>query len=161
MVDTLTKAQRSERMSRVRAKDTGPEMRLRRLLHRLGNRYRLHARNLPGKPDLVFKSRSKVVWVHGCFWHRHLDPACKLSRIPKSRGEFWVPKLEGNRLRDLKNESRLRDQGWDYLIVWECELQDEVKLANRVCNFLEQDTSSGHAALRARKRSGSMTRSKS
>ncbi|MBN8734394.1 MAG: DNA mismatch endonuclease Vsr [Acidobacteria bacterium] len=101
-MDTLTAAARSERMSRVRHKDTRPELVVRRLLHGLGYQYRLHRSDLPGKPDLVFASRGKVVFVHGCFWHRH-SARCPLTRLPKSRLEFWRPKLEANRLRDEQN----------------------------------------------------------
>src|SRR5664279_1164504 len=104
MVDTLTKAERSARMARIRGKDTGTELVVRSLIHSLGYRYRLHAKSLPGRPDLVFRKRRKVVFVHGCFWHRHDDPGCKLARLPKSRLEFWVPKLEGNRDRDRTNQ---------------------------------------------------------
>src|SRR5687768_17294491 len=104
MVDTLSKSARSERMSRIGAKDTKPEMAVRRLVHSLGYRYRLHRRSLPGNPDLVFPARRKAIFVHGCFWHRHPDSSCKLARLPKSRGDFWIPKLEANAERDLRNE---------------------------------------------------------
>ena len=137
MPDTLTEAERSERMSRVRGKDTKPELRVRRLIHALGYRYRLHRKDLPGRPDLVFPSRRKVVFVHGCFWHRHPDPACTLARLPKSRLEFWKPKLEGNRARDEKNLAELREAGWLPLVVWECELRDEAALRTRIESFLE------------------------
>jgi len=133
-MDTLTPEQRSERMSRVRNKDTKPEMRVRRLVHALGYRYRLHGGRLPGRPDLVFKSRRKVIFVHGCFWHRH--EGCALCRMPKSRLRFWKPKLNANRERDLANQDRLTELGWDYLIVWECELRDMDVLASRVSSFL-------------------------
>jgi DNA mismatch endonuclease, patch repair protein len=93
MTDTLTLRERSERMALVRGKNTGPEMAVRKLVHRLGYRYRLHIRTLPGKPDLVFAGRRKVIFVHGCFWHRHPDKTCKLARMPKSRLEFWGPKM--------------------------------------------------------------------
>lgn len=137
MVDTLTPAQRSERMSRVRGKDTRPEMRVRRLIHGMGYRYRLHARDLPGRPDIVFRPRRKVIFVHGCFWHRHPDPACKLARMPKSRLEFWEPKLRGNRERDERNQARLREMGWDVMIVWECLTRDAEELKMNIMAFLE------------------------
>src|SRR6266699_3209467 len=105
-MDTLTPVERSERMSRVRAKDTAPEITVRRAVHGLGYRYRLHARDLPGHPDLVFRKRHKVIFIHGCFWHRHEN--CKLSRLPKSRLEFWRPKLESNRQRDSRNQALLK-----------------------------------------------------
>jgi DNA mismatch endonuclease (patch repair protein) len=136
MTDTLTKPDRSARMARVRGKDTKPEMVVRRLVHGLGYRYRLHRRDLPGTPDLVFPGRHKVVFVHGCFWHRHPDPACKLARWPKSRLEFWKPKLEGNRARDLVNQEKLRDLGWGVLVIWECELGNPASLADRLTEFL-------------------------
>lgn len=98
--DTLSPQERSERMGRVRNKDTKPEMVVRRLTHSLGYRYRLHGRKLPGRPDMVFAGRKKVIFVHGCFWHRHDEQNCPLTRWPKSRLEFWVPKLEKNKQRD-------------------------------------------------------------
>lgn len=134
MVDTLTKRERSERMGRVKGADTKPEMVVRRLVHAMGYRYRLHARDLPGKPDIVFRRRKKVIFVHGCFWHRH--PECKLARIPKSRPDFWVPKLEGNRERDIRNQEELARMGWRTLVVWECEIVDRGELGNRIEAFL-------------------------
>jgi len=139
MVDTLTAAARSERMSRVRAKDTKPEMIVRRLVHGMGYRYRLHDRQLPGSPDLVFRSRRKVVFVHGCFWHRHPDSSCKLARMPKSRQDFWGPKLEGNRERDERNREALDREGWRQMVVWECECRHEEQLRNKLRDFLEDD----------------------
>ena len=135
--DTLTHAERSERMARIRGKDTGPERRIRRLLTALGFRYRLHYSKLPGRPDIAFPGRRKVIWVHGCFWHRH--PGCSSARLPKSRLEFWKPKLEGNRNRDLRNEADVRAAGWDTLVVWECELSDELALVTRLRSFLDGD----------------------
>lgn len=136
MTDTLTPAARSERMSRVRRKDTKPELVVRRLIHGMGYRYRLQACELPGRPDLVFRPRRKAIFVHGCFWHRHSDPACKLARLPKSRPEFWLPKLEANRQRDERNEAALRDQGWGVLTIWECQLGRLDDLRGRVAAFL-------------------------
>src|SRR5690349_18847706 len=109
-MDTLSQAERSERMARVRAKDSRPELTVRRLVHGMGYRYRLHDPRLPGKPDLVFRSRRRVIFVHGCFWHRHADPACRLARLPKSRLEFWLPKLEANRTRDRINQEKLESE---------------------------------------------------
>ena len=137
--DTLTPAARSERMSRIRNKDTRPEMQVRRLAHGLGYRYRLHGANLPGKPDLVFSRRRKVIFVHGCFWHRHPDIHCKLARLPKSRLDFWRPKLENNRARDLENQKKLAMEGWQVLVLWECELHDVHSLEQRIRNFLEDE----------------------
>ncbi|MDG5750476.1 DNA mismatch endonuclease Vsr [Qipengyuania sp. XHP0211] len=137
MVDSLNPLERSARMARVRGKDTKPELRVRRLVHRMGYRYRLHRRSLPGSPDLVFGPRRKVIFVHGCFWHRHEAPSCKLARIPKSRVEFWVAKLEGNRERDERNIAKLRKLGWDVLVIWECETRDESAMGLRVQTFLD------------------------
>lgn len=135
-MDTLTPEQRSERMSRVRGKDTKPELVVRRLVHGLGYRFRLHRRDLPGSPDLVFPGRRKVIWVHGCFWHQHPDPNCKLARMPKSRLEFWEAKLSANRERDAVKMTELTALGWDALVVWECEIKDRGVLAARLKEFL-------------------------
>lgn len=113
---------RSEQMARVRGKDTKPELKVRRFLHAAGLRFRLQAKELPGRPDIVFRSRRVAVFVHGCFWHRHDDPYCKLSRMPKSRQEFWGPKLKANAERDRRNVHALRELGWTVEVVWECDL---------------------------------------
>ncbi|MEM7495175.1 MAG: DNA mismatch endonuclease Vsr [Myxococcota bacterium] len=138
MTDTLTPRARSERMRRVRSKNTKPEITVRVLLRSLGYRYRLHGKNLPGKPDLVFPGRRKVIFVHGCFWHRHPDPTCGLARMPKSRLEFWRPKLEGNRRRDLEKQERLKKLGWKFFIAWECELRDKAGLERRIKKFMSE-----------------------
>jgi len=135
-VDTLTPEQRSERMSRVRGRDTKPELLVRRLVHGMGYRYRLHRHDLPGKPDLVFPARRKVLFVHGCFWHRHPDPACPLARLPKSRLDFWGPKLETNRKRDERNIVLLAELGWDVLVIWECQTKNREELQARIGEFL-------------------------
>jgi DNA mismatch endonuclease, patch repair protein len=137
-MDTLDPKQRSERMSRIRGKDTGPEMTVRRLVHGMGYRYRLHRRDLPGRPDLVCATRRKVIFVHGCFWHRHGDSRCKLSRLPKSRLEFWETKLENNRRRDSVKQKELWAAGWDVLVVWECQVNNKASLAETIKAFLEQ-----------------------
>lgn len=133
--DTLSPVRRSELMSRVRSKDTKPEMRVRRMVHAMGYRYRLHHGKLPGRPDMVFPKRRKIIFVHGCFWHRHED--CRRNRTPKSRREFWDAKLEKNRLRDLENQSKLREMGWDVLVVWECETEEAAGFPGRIMSFLE------------------------
>lgn len=125
-------------MSRVRGKDTKPEMLVRRLVHAAGYRYRLHVRNLPGKPDLVFSARRKVVFINGCFWHRHRN--CALARLPKSRTEFWTEKLERNKARDDRNVAALRDLGWDVLTVWECEIRDPAAVMRRLEAFLDNSS---------------------
>jgi len=137
MVDTLSPEDRSHRMSLVRGTDTKPEMFVRKLVHGMGYRYRLHQHNLPGTPDLVFKSRKAVIFVHGCFWHRH--EGCPQARIPKSRVDFWTKKLEGNRLRDEQKLSMLRTARWRVLIVWECELKNKEALAKKLRLFLDEE----------------------
>jgi DNA mismatch endonuclease (patch repair protein) len=137
MADTLTKAERSERMGRIRNKDTKSEMRVRKIVHGMGYRYRLHKANLPGKPDLVFAGRKKVIFVHGCFWHRHPEPSCPLARLPKSKLDFWVPKLEANRQRDEANVRELEQAGWAVLTIWECQLKNEKELKSRIQGFLQ------------------------
>lgn len=134
--DTLTPEERSKRMSLVRSKDTKPEMIVRRLVHGFGYRYRLHVKDLPGRPDMVFPSRRAVIFVHGCFWHQHPDPACKLARQPKSRMDFWRPKLLSNRVRDERNIESLTSLGWRVLSVWECEVRDQERLREKVVGFL-------------------------
>jgi DNA mismatch endonuclease (patch repair protein) len=137
-MDTLTATERSERMARVRYKDTKPELTVRRMVHALGFRYRLHDGTLPGKPDLVFAGRRKVIFVHGCFWHRH-GARCPLTRLPKSKLAFWQPKLEENRKRDKRNAHSLRALGWDMLVVWECQLRNLEPIKTKITRFLERD----------------------
>ena len=122
-------------MARVRSKNSRPEMVVRRLVFSLGYRYRLHARDLPGHPDLVFRPRRKVIFVHGCFWHRH--QLCPLARMPKSRLDFWQPKLEGNRLRDQRNRRDLAKAGWKVLTIWECQLKNPERLEEIIKRFLD------------------------
>lgn len=134
MVDRLTRTQRSRLMSRVGSRDTGPELRVRSLLHRLGYRFRLHRRDLPGTPDIVLPGRAKVVLVHGCFWHGH---ACKVGKMPKSRTDYWEPKIADNRRRDARKRRQLSALGWRSLVVWECETRDEERLARKLVRFLD------------------------
>jgi DNA mismatch endonuclease (patch repair protein) len=135
-MDTLTPEERSERMGRVRNRDTKPELKVRRLLHRMGYRYRLHARDIPGRPDVVFRKRRKAIFVHGCFWHRHPDPACPLARTPKSRHEFWEAKFAANVARDARVADELSHRGWGVFTVWECQLRDTGDLERRLREFL-------------------------
>lgn len=136
-VDTLSPRQRSERMSLVRGRDTQPELKVRKALHARGYRYRLHSKRLPGRPDIVFVSKRKVVFVHGCFWHRH--EKCRLARMPKSREEFWRTKLEANRRRDSIKNMQLSELGWDVMVVWECELRDMDEVIAKLEDFLNKD----------------------
>lgn len=128
---------RSRIMRAVKSKDTKPEMIVRRLVHSLGYRYRLHRRELPGKPDLVFGARRKVVFIHGCFWHGH---DCKRgSRRPKTNINYWSRKISRNRERDANAQESLRRDGWAVLVIWECELKDSNILQQRLVGFLEND----------------------
>lgn len=133
-MDTLTVAQRSERMSRIRSKDTRPEILVRRALHRLGYRYRLHRRDLPGVPDIVFPSRKKVIFVHGCFWHGHAG--CNVANVPKSRRAYWLEKFARNKKRDQENIRKLRRAGWDVFVVWECQIKAIDRIEAKAVKFL-------------------------
>lgn len=130
MADRLTPEHRSWNMSQIRATDTKPERIVRSVLHRLGFRFRLHRNDLPGKPDIVLPKHNTVVFVHGCFWHRH--PGCRLAYTPKSRQTFWREKFERNCQRDQRVRAQLRALGWRAIIVWECETRDITKLRNRL-----------------------------
>lgn len=137
MADIVDPQTRSRMMSGIRGKHTQPEMLVRRLLHAMGYRYRLHARELPGTPDIVFRRRRLAIFVHGCFWHQHPDPECRLAAMPKSRVEFWKPKLEGNRARDLAHVAALEAMGWKVLLVWECQLRDRERLGKLLQQFID------------------------
>lgn len=124
-------------MSRVRSKDTRPELKIRSLIHRMGYRFRKHRADLPGRPDITFAGRRKVIFVHGCFWHRH-DWVLG-NRTPKSRLQFWIPKLAANKARDESNRSKLVAAGWAALVLWECELRDLNRVADRIKDFLDEE----------------------
>jgi DNA mismatch endonuclease (patch repair protein) len=111
---------------------------IRRLVHGLGYRYRLHGKHIPGHPDLVFASARKVIFVHGCFWHRHGDSACRLARLPKSRLDFWLPKLTLNAERDVRNQAKLEEMGWKWQVIWECEIGDRAGLESKIRMFLKK-----------------------
>jgi DNA mismatch endonuclease (patch repair protein) len=135
-LDALTREQRSENMRRIRSKGMKPELEVRKLVHSLGYRYRLHVSSLPGKPDLVFASRRKIIQVHGCFWHQHKDPACKIVRKPKSNSSYWIEKLKRNEERDSNQSAWFAKEGWNVLTVWECYLADQEKLTRVIATFL-------------------------
>ncbi|MCH9019676.1 MAG: DNA mismatch endonuclease Vsr [Proteobacteria bacterium] len=135
-MDILTKIQRSERMRRVRQKGTAPEIEVRRLLFRMGYRYRVNVRKLPGSPDIVFPGRRKAIFVHGCFWHSHDDPICPLATKPKSNRPFWEKKLRDNRDRDVKKLSELGQLGWQSFVIWQCQLKNVSKLKQLLKIFL-------------------------
>jgi DNA mismatch endonuclease, patch repair protein len=134
MTDRLSPEARSALMANIRDKDTQPELAVRRLLHRLGYRFHVHHRSLPGSPDLAFTARRKVVFIHGCFWHYH--DGCRFAHVPKSRSDYWCTKFDKNRARDERNLSALRESGWESFIVWECQLADRAALAERLLAFL-------------------------
>ena len=137
MADTVSPKRRSEIMSNIRARGMKPEMTVRRITHAMGYRYRLHRKDLPGKPDLVFPGRRKVIFVHGCFWHQHADLACKISRRPRSNQYYWLPKLERNATRDAEHQARLTELGWGVLVIWECDVESGDGIADLIREFLE------------------------
>ncbi|MBS1190092.1 MAG: very short patch repair endonuclease [Rhodocyclaceae bacterium] len=137
MIDTRTASKRSEIMSKVRSKNTAPEMVVRRLIFGMGYRYRLHVASLPGKPDIVLSRRKKIVDIRGCFWHGH--EGCRYGNLPKSRLDFWSAKIERNRERDAANLATLARRGWRVLVVWQCELKNIKSLKKRLHEFIESE----------------------
>jgi DNA mismatch endonuclease (patch repair protein) len=123
-------------MQAIRSKDTKPELLVRRLVYRMGYRYRKHRKDLPGKPDLAFGPRRKVIFVHGCFWHAHNDPSCPDSRKPRINRSYWLPKLMRNKQRDKEHLEALAALGWETLVIWACEMHDQGSLQNRIRRFL-------------------------
>ncbi len=142
MADTRTKAQRRYIMQSVGVANTLPEVALRRLLHAQGYRFRLHPKHLPGKPDIVFPSRRKAIFVHGCFWHGH---GCAKGLPPKSQLDYWLPKLESNRLRDAAKQAALQQLGWSFLVIWQCELAEPQPLQKKIVDFLGPPKTSVHS----------------
>ncbi|WP_298015879.1 very short patch repair endonuclease [uncultured Parasphingopyxis sp.] len=134
MVDNRSKESRSRLMSRIGSRDTAPELIVRKLLYRLGYRYRLHHKGLPGKPDIVFAGRKKAIFVHGCYWHGH---GCKIGKLPKSRLDYWQPKIERNRQRDGEKREALENMGWTVLEVWQCETRNMRTLQDILQDFLD------------------------
>jgi DNA mismatch endonuclease (patch repair protein) len=126
-------------MAAIRGKDTSPEMKVRKLLHALGYRFRLHRRDLPGNPDIVLRSSLAIILVHGCFWHQH---TCRDGRMPSSKREYWGPKLARNVERDKDNIRKLRRMGWRVLVIWECQIADVLSLTKRISRFLEKSAKS-------------------
>ena len=135
MVDTMSPFDRSRLMGRVRARNTSPELAVRREAHRLGYRFRLHRKDLPGRPDLVFPRLRKAIFVHGCFWHRH---NCRRATTPKSNAAFWVKKFHDNVARDAKALDKLIELGWSVDVIWECETIDATRLSERLTAYLEE-----------------------
>jgi DNA mismatch endonuclease (patch repair protein) len=136
-LDNLTSAQRSAHMARIRATDTGPEMVVRRAAHALGLRFRLHRRDLPGSPDLVFPGRRRTLFVHGCYWHRH--PGCRLAYSPKSNTDFWQAKFNRNVARDAAAIAALQAAGWQADVIWECETRRPETIPDRLRSLLCQE----------------------
>lgn len=136
MADTISKAQRSENMRRIRSTNTSPELIVRRMVHALGCRFRLHRKDLRGKPDLVLPRHKKIIFVHGCFWHQHAKSKCADSRVPKSNTKYWAVKLARNVTRDKEHLKVLRAQGWKCLTIWECDLLRPEKVRSKLEKFL-------------------------
>ncbi|MDG4550715.1 MAG: DNA mismatch endonuclease Vsr [Candidatus Contendobacter sp.] len=138
MTDIVDPATRSRMMAGIRNRDTAPEMAVRRELYSLGIHYRLHNGKLPGRPDIVIRRLHTVIFVHGCYWHRH--PGCRLAYTPKSNVEFWQRKLEGNAIRDIENQARLIEMGWRVIVIWECEVHDRTALRERLAKLLGMES---------------------
>ena len=134
--DRISKFERSALMAKIKSKNTAPELAVRRIVYSLGFRYRLHQKELPGKPDLVLRKMGKIIYVHGCFWHGHSCPAG--SNRPRSNLKYWSKKLYRNKIRDKKNIRSLKRMGWDVLILWECEIKNTNSLLNKLKSFLVQ-----------------------
>jgi DNA mismatch endonuclease (patch repair protein) len=134
LTDKVDKEKRSWIMSCVKSIDTGPEIAVRSILHRFGFRYRLHAKDLPGRPDIVNRRRKIAIFVHGCFWHGH--QGCYLARLPKSNREYWLKKTKGNQARDVARLSTLRQEGWSVLVIWQCELRRKDAISKRLSRFI-------------------------
>ncbi len=139
MADKLSAAKRSRNMASIRSKDMKPELAVRKMAHALGFRFRLHRKDLPGKPDLVFPKYRAVIFVHGCFWHQHAEPRCLDGRPPKSNLDYWGPKLARNAQRDASSKAMLEAKGWRTLVIWECETKNAQVLAVRIADFLKPE----------------------
>ena len=134
MTDIMSRTRRSELMAAIRTRNTLPELAVRRIAHRMGLRFRLHRKDLPGRPDLVLPKHRLAVFVHGCFWHRH--EGCRFSSTPKSRTDFWTEKFAANMDRDARQESALRKLGWQVLVIWQCETKDEEVVEHRLAGLI-------------------------
>lgn len=135
MTDHVTNAIRSRIMGSVRTKNTGPEKAIRAILTKSGYRYRLHRKDLPGTPDIVFPGKRKVIFVNGCFWHGHLG--CSKATLPQTRTDYWLPKIAKNRENDKRNQEVLEGMGWHVLTVWQCELRTPIELQSKLASFLD------------------------
>ena len=147
-MDNLSPQDRSWCMSQIRSRGMKPEMAVRSMVHRLGYRFRLHRRDLPGKPDLTLPRHKAVIFVNGCFWHWHPDPQCPIAGLPKSNLEYWQPKLTRTRTRDAEHTAKLKAAGWRVLVVWECQLRNPEDVLSRISEFLAVPTAqSGLSAV--------------
>ncbi|MGE4519058.1 MAG: very short patch repair endonuclease [Desulfobacteraceae bacterium] len=135
-MDNLTRAHRSWNMSRIKSRDTKPELIVRSILHRMGYRFRLHRKDLPGKPDIVLSKYNTIIFVHGCFWHRH--EGCKYAYFPKSKVDFWEAKFQANIKRDAEVLDQLSEMGWNVLIIWECEVKKTDFIIDRLKSYFEK-----------------------
>ncbi len=136
-MDTINVERRSSNMRAIKSKNTHPEMVVRKIVHAMGYRFRLYRKDLPGKPDLTFALRRKVIFIHGCFWHQHNQSQCRRGSIPKSNSDYWIPKLARNVRRDCENEQKLVLAGWRVMVVWECEIQNDMnQLREKLVKFL-------------------------
>lgn len=142
MPDRFTPQERSRIMSLVKGRDTKPEKIVRSLLHMMGYRFRLHRNDLPGKPDIVLPKHRKAIFVHGCFWHGHAG--CRRAGRPKSNADFWDKKIDANMARDKKTQAELKNAGWDFLVIWQCEMKDLEKLQVNLKRFLEGEENTDH-----------------
>ena len=133
-MDRISKEHRSWNMSRIKGKDTKPEIRVRKMMHKMGYRFRIHRKDLPGRPDIVLPKHKTVIFVHGCYWHRH--KGCKLAYTPKSRVQFWTEKFEGNVKRDREHKAELEKIGWNVGVIWECETKNLHKLRKKCLRIL-------------------------
>lgn len=140
-MDTMSPAERSQIMAKVKSKNTKPEMIVRKIAYAMGYRYRLHGKGIPGKPDLVFGWRRKVIFVHGCFWHGH---DCGRCRLPKTRTSYWLEKINKNMQRDSRNQKGITAMGWQYIIIWECQLKEKEKVALAIQIFLDEANTTSH-----------------
>ncbi|KQS76371.1 hypothetical protein ASG58_11110 [Rhizobium sp. Leaf383] len=147
MADRMSPEDRSRLMARVKRSNTKPEMVVRRLLHARGYRFRLHVKTLPGTPDVVLARRKVAIFVNGCFWHGH---SCRLGRLPSSRPEYWIPKIEGNRERDARKVQLLLDTGWRVLTVWQCTLKEQGIALEQIETFLQSETKVAETRIHAR-----------
>lgn len=136
MTDKITREQRSRNMSHIRSSNTNPEIVVRKILHKLGYRFRIHRSDLPGKPDIVLPRYRTIIFVHGCFWHNHLG--CKRAVLPKTNIDYWHPKIEKNKKRDSEHIRNLRSLGWNVYVIWECQTKDRLLLQNQLLEILDK-----------------------